>query len=85
LAAVVIAKSDGRRKKKAKDKVVVQDVLIKSAGHSFQISAVPNTHVLVRKNRLAKLENSNERVKAMLGSLSGDRYHRLGFGQVASA
>jgi hypothetical protein len=75
-AVVVVEEqeTDGRKKKKVKEDIKLNDVSINSQGHSFEVLAVPISHVLVRKNRLARLVNTDNKVKAMLGSLSGDRF-----------
>lgn len=65
---------DGRKKKKPKDNIELRCLSLNSQGHCFEIVGVPNTHVLIHKNKLAKLENIELKLKTMEGSLAGERF-----------
>lgn len=70
---IIDPEMDGRKKKKAKEDIEVRAIEIKSQGHSFEIIGVPNTHVLIHKNKLERLKNVDDKVKTMEGPLEGER------------
>ena len=67
--------STNRKKKKAKEDIGVETLTINSQGHSFEITGVPKTHVLIHRNWLEHLRNIEDKLKAMEGSLGGERFN----------
>jgi hypothetical protein len=71
---IVVVEEDGRKRKKVKEDSCLHMQTVNSQGHPFEVHGVPNTHVVYRKNVLATLKTVDKKVKAMEGSLSGNRF-----------
>jgi hypothetical protein len=67
--------SDGRKRKKEKDEVLLESATINSQGHAFVVEGIPRTHVVLHKSYLLKLQNLEQQVKDLTHGFSNYRFN----------